>query len=435
MDVQSRSNQLSKNKTGWKKSESRWECDSLGSVEIPGNALYGIQTARALACMSFSDSTLSQYPDLIASLALVKKACAMANLEANVLSIDVCEGIRQACDEVMSGRHDHEFSIDMLHGGGSIGFNQNVNEVLANLSNVRLGRQIGDYAPVSRQHVNAGQSTADVCHTAFRLCIRARITKLIEVLQHMLTILVEKQNEFQHVETLARTCLQDAMPVALGTTFGAFASFISRRLNCLDTTARKLDEVNLGGTVIGDGGGAEPRYREAVLSCLSGLVGRELSLRSDLFDAAQHMDDLTDVSSELTALAEGLVKLSKDLRLLSSGPHGGFFEIVLPSVIEGSSFFKGKINPVIPESMIQACMVVFGLDRIVQSAAEHGELNLNVFDGLAAKSILDATQILEKAISMFSERCIDGIKANRERCHELSSMGFGLKQDDGQRPN
>lgn len=409
--------------------ESRSESDSLGRLEIPKLSLYGIQTVRALNCMSFSGVPLSSYPDLIVYLALVKKACAAANLDARILEPDLSAAISAACDLLISGSHHEQFVVDMLHGGGSIAFNQNLNEVLANLANLRMGHEVGEYSPVSRAHVNLSQSTADVCHTAFRLCVSARIRKLIDSLEVLSDSLDEKRAQFLDVETLARTCLQDAMPTVMGTTFGAYATFVRRRRKDLEAAVLQLDKVNLGGTVIGDGSGADPNYRKVVPGFLSSLVGRELTLNADLFDAAQHIDDLSALSCELRILAEGLIKLGKDLRLLSSGPNGGFSEIVLPAVMEGSSFFKGKINPVIPESLIQACMVVSGCDRVVQSAAEHGELNLNVFDGLAAKSVLDAAQIMEGAIVMFTQHCIVGIDVNRERCQQLAAFACGQKQE------
>lgn len=409
--------------------ESRSESDSLGQMEIPEHALYGIQTARALSCMSFSGVTLASYPDLIVNLAIVKKACALANLDSRMIESEHFVAIGEACDKVIAGWHHDEFVVDMLHGGGSIAFNQNANEVLANLANQILGHGVGEYSPVSREQVNLSQSTADVCHTAFRLAVRGRISALLDALQLLSDSLDEKRAEFADVETLARTCLQDAMPTGMGTTFGAYATFVARRRSHLVTAAKQMDVINLGGTVIGDGSGAHPNYRRIVPEILSNLVGRKLVLNANLFDAAQHIDDLSDISSELRTLAEGLIKLAKDLRLLSSGPNGGFSEIVLPAVMEGSSFFKGKINPVIPESLIQACMLVLGADRVVQSAAEHGELNLNVFDGLAAKSVLDATQLLERAIVMFTENCVNYITVNRERCKQLAILGCGQKQE------
>ena len=255
-----------------------------------------------------------------------------------------------------------------------------------------------------------------------------RVEKLLAALTNLRVVLQKKQVEFQDVQTLARTCMQDAMPVSLGTTFGAFETFVSRRFKQLQTAKAQMDSINLGGTVIGDGSGADLRYQLQVPKRLSALVGRELTVAGDRFDSAQHIDDLVDTANELKTLAEGLLKFAKDLRLLSSGPDGGFSEIVLPAMVEGSSFFKGKINPVIPESVIQACMVVIGCARVVESAAEHGELNLNVFDGLAAKSVLDAATILEGAVSIFSEHCVVGIAANRQRCEELAGLGFELKQ-------
>jgi aspartate ammonia-lyase len=223
------------------------------------------------------------------------------------------------------------------------------------------------------------------------------------------------------VTTISRTCLQDAMRVQLGDSFSGYAAVLSRRHQSLKKSVMDLKKVNLGGTVIGTGTGATKRYLNLVVNNLSKVAGIQLQKRENLFDAAQNIDDLANVSKQLTLLATCLIKIGKDLRLLSSGPEAGFSEIILPSVMAGSSFFPGKVNPVIPETLIQSCFQVLGCDRVVQATLEHGELDLNIFEGAAGGNILDAMKMLEKSLNLFSEKCLDGIKVNKEKCEEYAN--------------
>lgn len=405
----------------------RVESDQFGSIEISKDALYGIQTVRTLQNLSFSGRTLSQYPTYIESLAMVKKAAALANQKAGVVDERVSQAIMKACDSLINGDHHEQFPVDILHGGGGIGTNMNVNEVIANLANESLGRPKGSYSPVHPTgHVNASQSTSDVCHTAIRLAIMKSIQPLFVALDQLIEAIKAKADEFQEVTTIARTCLQDGMRVQLGDSFSGYAHVIKRRLHSLEEATSQLHSINLGGTVIGSGVGAPKVYRDTVLTKLCEVSGIGLSHRENLYDAAQNIDDLARVSSELRIIASCLIKLAKDLRLLSSGPEAGFAEIKLPALQAGSSFFPGKVNPVIPETLIQCCFQVIGCDSVVQAALEHGELGLNVFEGAAGANILDAAGMLEKALVTFTEKCIKGMEANRERCEELANSFIPL---------
>ncbi|MBX9723146.1 MAG: hypothetical protein K2X81_17215 [Candidatus Obscuribacterales bacterium] len=395
----------------------RLETDGLGQLEIADNKLYGVQTARAIACVSFSGSRLADYPDLIKNLALVKKAAAAANADAKSITDKQAQLITLACDELIKGKHPEQFPVDMLHGGGYIAINQNINELIANLANLIEGQSPGSYSPVHpKEHVNCGQSTADVCHTAVRLTVRNRADSLLESLNNIVFAFALKKMQFGPIITLARTCLQDAMPVSLGDTFSAYESFVRRRIKSLSSAIELASKVNLGGTVIGNGDGASAIYRQKVLLHLSTFCKLEIQNRENLFDAAQNIDDLATVSSELRILAEGLIKISKDLRLLSSGPKAGFGEIRLPATQEGSSFFPGKVNPVIPETLIHACIFVLGADRVVQAAFEHAELNLNVLESSAAKALLDALSLLKGSIDIFVNLCVNDIDVNHVKC-------------------
>jgi aspartate ammonia-lyase len=310
----------------------------------------------------------------------------------------------------------------MLAGGGSIAVNMNVNEVIANLASEFLGGARGTYRLVHpRLHVSASQSTADVCHTAVRMTVLGRWNGLRRALGKCVGAFRAKAVELRPVVTISRTCLQDAARVSLGELFGGHVEVIERRAGELAQSVRALARINLGGTAIGSGSGASASYRRAVVMRLNEISGQKFTLRTNLYDAAQNIDDLAAVSAQIAMLAEVLIKIAQDVRLLASGPVGGFGEIILPPVQEGSSIFPGKINPAIPETMIQCCFQVLGCERTTRLALERGELNLNVFEGAAAANVFDAIEMMGRAVALFTERCVIGIVANRKRCRELAA--------------
>jgi aspartate ammonia-lyase len=400
----------------------RVEKDLLGERAVPADALYGIHTVRAVENLGFSRRILAKYPDYVRSLATIKKAAARANRDAHVIDARRQDAIERACDELIRGEHLAQFPVDMLAGGGSIAVNMNLNEVIANLANEHLGGARGTYRPVHpKQHVNASQSTADVCHTAVRMTVLGRWSRLRRVLSKCVAAFRTKALELRPVITISRTCLQDASRVSLGELFDAHAEVIARRAGELERSMRALTRINLGGTAIGSGSGASASYRRAILKRMNEIAGQKFTLRPNLYDAAQNIDDLAAVSAQLAILAEVLIKIAQDVRLLASGPEGGFGEIILPAVQEGSSIFPGKINPAIPETMIQCCFQVLGCERATRLALERGELNLNVFEGAAAANIFDAIEMMERSVSLFAERCVRGIVANKKRCRELAS--------------
>ena len=400
----------------------RIEKDLLGERAVPAHALYGIQTVRTIENLSFSGRILGNYPDYIRALATVKKAAARANRDAHVLDARRHIAIERACDALIRGEHLAHFPIDLLAGGGSIAVNMNMNEVIANLASEHLGGTRGIYQPVNpKLHVNASQSTADVCHTAIRITVLNRWGVLRRVLGRCVKAFRAKAADLRPVITISRTCLQDASRVSLGEQFGAHAEAIERRAAELDRSVRSLAQINLGGTAIGSGSGASAIYRRMIVKRLNEVSGHKFTLRRNLYDAAQNIDDLAAVSAQLAMLAEVLIKIAQDLRLLASGPKGGLGEIILPAVQEGSSFFPGKINPVVPETMLQSCFQVLGCDRATRLALERGELNLNVFEGAAAANLFDAIDMMQRSLALFVERCVSGIAANRKRCRELAS--------------
>jgi aspartate ammonia-lyase len=403
-------------------SGTRIEKDLLGARAVPAGALYGIHTVRAVANLGFSGRILANYPDYIRALAIVKKAAARANRDAHVIDARLQGAIERACDALIRGEHRAQFPIDLLAGGGSIAVNMNVNEVIANLASEFLGGARGTYQPVDpKVHVNASQSTADVCHTAVRMTVLTRWSGLRRALGQCVGAFRAKAVELRPVVTISRTCLQDAAPVSLGELFGGHAEVIARRTGELAQSVRALSRINLGGTAIGSGSGAPASYRRAIVKRLNEIAGRIFTLRPNLYDAAQNIDDLAAVAAQLAMLAEVLIKIAQDVRLLASGPEGGFGEIILPAVQEGSSIFPGKINPVIPETMLQCCFQVLGCERATRLALERGELNLNVFEGAAAANVFDAIEMMNRSVALFTERCAIGIVANRKRCRELAS--------------
>lgn len=416
------------------RASSRIELDSLGKLAVPNHALYGIRTARAVANLSFSGRLLANYPAYLRALAMVKKAAARANRDAHVIDARLLGAIEHACDALIQGEHLDQFPVDVLGGGGSIAVNMNINEVIANLANEFLGGTRGTYQPIDpKLQVNASQSTADVCHTAVRIAILETWTHLRGVLESCIDGCREKAQQFRALPTMARTCLQDAMEVSLGEFFGAYRVGLERRTRELARSIEALARVNLGATVIGSGDGASPAYRRAVLTHLNRMAGHKLALRDNLYDAAQNIDDVAAVAANLGLLAEVLVKIAQDLRLLSSGPAGGFGELMLPAVQEGSSFFPGKINPVIAETLLQCCFQVLGCERAARVALERGELNLNVFEGAAAVNVLDAMRMLERSLALFDELCLRRITANEARCRELAAHARRANRIDEKR--
>jgi aspartate ammonia-lyase len=402
----------------------RTEQDALGAVELPAGALYGIQTARALDNLAFSRHRLRDHPAYIAALAAVKRAAARANRDAGVLDARRAVAIDIAAVAVASGTHDQQFPVDLLGGGGSIGINMNVNEVLANLAGEQLGEARGTYDAVHPlHHVNASQSTADVCHSAARLAVSAAAAPALRAIEACAAALDARGAAFAAVPTLARTCLQDAMPTTADVLLCGHAAALQRRAGDLRGVLGALDDVVLGATVIGDGRGAPPAYRERVVPALAEVIGRPLRAHPHPADALQNGDDLAAVAAQLGLLARALLKIAQDLRLLASGPRGGMGELRLPHVEAGSSFFAGKSNPVVPESVMQCAFQVLGAERAVQEAHGRAELHLQVFDAVAVVNVLDALGMVSRVLERFESRCLRGLEVNEERCNEITTEG------------
>jgi len=382
--------------------------------------LYGKQTELTIRNMSFSGTSLSEYPEYIANAARVKKACAAANLKVGGLTEDQARAIENACDILISGGYTEQFPIDVYHGGGGIGINMNLNEVLASLA--------GDGIEAVN-HVNMSQSTSDLCHTALRMTLWELGDGLLYQLWHMKESLDKKAEEFSNIQTIARTCWQDGMRVSLSKVFEGAASAVAARYKTLTRAIEEMRLVNIGWTVIGSGTGAGDGYRKYILQELAAVTGKGFQWCEDPYCAAQYPTDLAQLSAEVRMIAEILCKLAEDIRLLSSGPETGLGEISVPPVQAGSSFFPGKVNPVIPETMMQCTMLIEGNDSIIQNAMGKGEIHLNLWEEMMGFLLMDNISRLTKMISLFGTKCVDGITANKEVCESYANSSIPLIVD------
>lgn len=373
--------------------------------------LYGEQTKKCIDTMSFSGKVLGAYPEYVKNLMFVKMAAAKANALVNVLPDAVADAIIDACQFAIESYEEQQYPVDVCHGGGGIGINMNINEVISTLASNRSGLMVD---PIS--HVNQSQSTADVCHTAIRLTIENSLDNLVDVLSLCGEALRDKQREFTGIATISRTCMMDAMEMDLGHRFSGYADVVFRRRDAILHHQQCMFTVNLGGTVIGSGEGAPPGYRTVVIDMLRELTREELVHPTNFYDSAQNMDELVALSQSLSNLSQVLVKVSQDLRFLASGPEAGIGELKLPKTQSGSSFFPGKVNPVLPEMMMQCGFLVQGLTRSVESTQVHGDTDLNVFEEFSGILVMDQIRFLHKAINQLTRFALYGISVDRERC-------------------
>ncbi|HXG94026.1 MAG TPA: aspartate ammonia-lyase [Blastocatellia bacterium] len=393
----------------------RIEKDSLGEREIPKDVYYGIQTARAIE--NFPISGWKPYPSFVTATVQIKKAAARVNRELGALDKKLAEAIEQAADEVLSGKLRDQFVVDPFQAGAGTSHNMNTNEVLANRAIEILGGEKGDYSVVHpNDHVNMGQSTNDVIPTAMRLAALEQVGQLIPVLDKLTNSFHKKSVEFDAIIKSGRTHLQDAVPLRLGQEFGGYATAIGKNRNRIEQAADELRELGLGGTAVGTGLNAAPGYRRRVVEELSRITGQQLRQTEDYFEAMQSMSPFVNLSGALRTLATDVIRIANDLRLLSSGPNTGLAEINLPAVQPGSSIMPGKVNPVMAEMTNMVCFQVLGNDLTITTAAQAGQLELNVMMPVIAFNLLMSLTILTNSLKVFTERCVDGITANEERC-------------------
>ncbi len=398
--------------------EWRTESDSIGALQVPAGAFYGVHTLRAVENFPITGQHIPD--EMIVSLADIKKAAALTNMAAGDLPAPIARAIMRACDEIAAGQWHEQFIVDAIQGGAGTSTNMNANEVIANRAIELLGGVKGDYTLVHpNDHVNMSQSTNDVYPTCGKITAIRLLAGLQEQLALLQNTLLRQAKAFHNVVKIGRTQLQDAVPVRLGQTFHAYASCLGRDRQRLQTAEAELHQVNLGGTAIGTHLNASKAYVQNVVQNLSTVSGIPLTPSPDCIDATQNADSYAALSGALKTLAVDLSKISNDLRLMSSGPSGGFHEINLPPRQNGSSIMPGKINPVIPEVVNQIAFLVIGNDATITMAAEAGQLELNAFEPVIFNRLFGSITALTHGMRVLSELCIQGITANQSRCKTI----------------
>ena len=405
---------------------SRSERDSMGARSIPTDAYYGIQTLRATE--NFTVSGIRPLATFVDACVLIKKATAIANGELGCIPPEISQAIVQAADEVLQGNLRDQFVVDIYQAGAGTSHHMNVNEVLANRALELLGDRKGNYERVNpNDHVNYGQSTNDVIPTAIRVGgLLALAHSLYPSLEGAIALLEDKGREFQDIVRSGRTHLQDAVPVRMGETFRAWAQILREHRDRLRAAAKDLTRLGLGGSAAGTGLNTHPDYRDRVAAILSDLIGEPLQPAPHLMAAMQSMAPFVQVSGALRNLAQDLVKISHDLRLLDSGPKTGFKEIQLPPVQPGSSIMPGKYNPVIAEMTSMVCFQVIGYDTAIAFAAQAGQLELNVMMPLIAYDLIHSIEILGNTIATLSDRCLRDITVKVDRCLAYAEGSLAL---------
>ena len=403
----------------------RVEHDSIGEKQVPINAYYGVQTLRAAE--NFFITGLKMHPELINSVAQIKKAAAITNYEVGRLDKKRADAIVQACDEIISGKLHDEFIVDPIQGGAGTSLNMNTNEVIANRAIEILGGKKGDYSVVNpNDHVNYGQSTNDVFPSCGRLTALKLLYKAQGELERLYEVLMQKSKEFDHVIKMGRTQLQDAVPIRLGQEFRAYATAIRRDINRFDRAKDEMRSLNLGGTAIGTGLNADVQYLQRVVRNIALISGHELVQAYDLIDATQNLDGYVACSGITKSCAVNLSKMCNDLRLMSSGPRTGLGEINLPPKQNGSSIMPGKVNPVIPEVVNQVAFNAIGNDMTVAMAAEAGQLELNAFEPIIFYKLFQNIETIACAVRTLVDNCISGITVNEEHCRNMVENSVGI---------
>jgi aspartate ammonia-lyase len=395
--------------------QTRREKDPLGPLDVPADALYGVQTLRAK--QNFPISGMRPLDAFVLAQVWIKKAAALTHKETGRLDARLADAIVQAADEILAGQHRDQFIVDPYQAGAGTSHNMNANEVLANRANELLGGKRGEYSPVHpNDHVNMAQSTNDTIPTNIRLACLSQLPALTKAFDNLHDALAAKGREFDDIVKAGRTHLQDAMPIRLGQEFAAYAGSIERGLRRVTESADYLRDLGIGGSAVGTGVTVEVEYPKLMNKYLEEITGLDLRIGRDRVQLMQSMGDVAAFSAQLRVLAIDLSKIASDLRLMVMGPRTGINEIALPAVQPGSSIMPGKINPSIPEMVNQVCFQVMGCDTTVAIASEHGQLELNVMMPVIAFNVLLSMQILTNATNVLADRCVKGIEANREMC-------------------
>ncbi len=404
----------------------RVEEDSLGEVKVPAEAYYGAQTQRARE--NFSISGVRLQLRFIRAQGIVKKAAAVANTRLGRLDRKIGDAIARAAEEVIRGRFNDEFVVDVYQMGAGTSQNMNANEVIANRAIELLGGKKGDYSIVHpNDHVNMGQSTNDTIHASMNIAALLSVEEeLIPSLEGLLEVLRKKQEEFMKVVKIGRTHLQDAVPITLGQEFGGYARALEKAVNRVKRAEEALKELNIGGTAVGTGLNAPEGFSDLAVAEINAITGKDFRAADNFFEMGQNTLEALELSSALRYLSVVLGKIADDIRLLSSGPRAGFGEITLPAVQPGSSIMPGKVNPSMAEMLNMVCHQVTGNDAAVASAVKAAQLELNVNMPVIAYNLLNSIEILSRGVKAFTQRCVVGIKPNKERCRELAEKSTAL---------
>jgi fumarate hydratase class II len=406
-------------------SEFRIEKDSLGELQVPVNAYYGVQTARAVA--NFPISGLRPHPVFVKAYVTIKRSAAVVHRDLHLLTDEQADAIIKAADEMLDGKHADQIAVDVYQAGAGTSTNMNVNEVLANRAAELLGLTRGNYSKINpNDHVNMAQSTNDSYPAAMRIGLCMKFPDLMKSVDMAIDALDAKAKEFDDVIKSARTHLQDAVPIRLGQEFGGYASIMRRCKERLIAAEKELRQLNLGGTAAGTGMNAHPEYRARVAKEISNKSGILFHPAENLFEVTQSLGDFLHFSSALRLLALELGKIVSDLRYLSSGPRTGLQEIYLPAVQPGSSIMPGKVNPSMAEMMNQVCYQVVGFDQTVAYCAQAGQMDLNVMMPVVNYNLQQSLHILATSIDVFTKRCIEGITVDRERCKMYFESSVGM---------
>lgn len=403
----------------------RTEKDSLGEKQVPADAYFGIQTQRAVE--NYPISGYRAHPHLIRAMGMIKKAAALANRELKLLDNKRVAAIIQASEEVIAGKFDDQFVVDVYQAGAGVSFHMNTNEVIANRAIEILGGRRGDYEVCHpNDHVNFGQSTNDVFPTAMRLAAVILLDDVLHSLGELERSFARKGKAFDHILKSGRTHMMDAVPIRLGQEFSSYATAMRRAADVLRQAQEGLRELGLGGSAVGTGVNTHPKYQKLAVQHLSKVSGQKLIATDDLRYAMNSNLALSVASSALRNLALELIRISNDLRLLSSGPNTGFAEIVLPALQPGSSIMPGKINPVMGELTAMVCFQAVGADLATAMAVQAGQLELNVMMPTMAWNVLHAAEILKNTMRVVAEKCVDGITANEARCRYYANATVAI---------
>ena len=407
--------------------KTRIESDLIGEKEIPAEALYGVQTLRGIENFPISKFKLQDYPTFINGLAYTKWGAAVANHELGLLTDEQFAAIRQACQEILAGQWHEMFPVDMIQGGAGTTTNMNANEVIANRALQIMGHQAGEYAYCSpNDHVNCSQSTNDAYPTAIHLGLYAMHLTFIQHLTDLITAFQTKSEAFKDILKMGRTQLEDAVPMTLGQTFGAFASILHDEISHLNAAADEFLTVNMGATAIGTGICAQPDYADKCIRALAEITGWDIRKAQDLVAATSDTSCMVGYSGVLRRLATKMNKICNDLRLLGSGPKCGLHELLLPARQPGSSIMPGKVNPVIPEVMNQICYKVIGNDLCVALCNEAAQMELNAMEPTMAQCCFESMEIMMNGFDVLRKYCIDGIQADKERCNNYIKNSIGI---------